>query len=308
MGNKVIVTPSSFGKCGNLPLELLKNENYEMILNPFGRKMTAEEVMTLGKECVGIIAGVEPLNSKVLKSLSSLRCISRVGVGIDNIDLVCAKELGIVVKNTPDGPTRAVAELTIGLIIDVLRKISYRDREIRKGNWPKEMGVLLQGKKVGILGIGRIGRTVAELLVPFGCEVLCCDINPDVKWCNKYKIPLLPLEDLLKQSDVICVHAACAADEMPLLGKKELEMMKKGVFLINMSRGGVVDEKALYHALKTNRLGGAALDVFCKEPYSGPFTELDNVVLTPHIGSYAKEARLEMEVQAVQNLLDVIKK
>ena len=306
MSRKIIITPSSFGKCGNHPLELLKKEKYDIILNPFGRKMTADEVVELGKDCIGIIAGVEPLNATVLTSLSSLRCISRVGVGIDNIDLQCAKERGIVVKNTPDGPTRAEAELTIGLIFDVLRKISYRDRLIRKGNWNKEMGYLLQGKKVGIIGLGRIGKKVAELLLALDVEVSGTDVNPDLNWCKMKKIPLLSLNELLSKSDIICIHASCLSENMPLIGKKELDMIKRGSFLINLSRGGIVDEDALYDALKNNSLSSAALDVFNQEPYSGPLTKLDNIVLTSHIGSYAKESRLNMEVQAVKNLLDVI--
>ena len=145
-------------------LELLEKEGCKVILNPFGRIMTPEEVTELGKSCLGIIASVEPLNAKVLESLPSLRCISRCGVGTDNIDLDKANELGITVRNTPDGPTRAAAELTVGVIFDLLRKISHCDREIRKGNWYKAMGNLLLNKRVGVLGLGRIGRMVAELL------------------------------------------------------------------------------------------------------------------------------------------------
>lgn len=307
MVKKVIITPSSFGKCGDAPIQLLKDENYEIILNPFGRKMTPDEVIELGKDCVGIIAGVESLNSRVLKSLSSLRCISRVGVGIDNIDLKFAKERGIVIKNTPDGPTRAVAELTIGLIFDVLRKISYRDREIRKGNWNKEMGYLLKGKAVGIIGLGRIGKTVADILLLLGAKVSGTDINPDIDWCKKKKILLLNLEEILQESDIISIHVSYSSKNMPLIGKKEIEIMKREAILINLSRGEVIDEDAVYDALKNNRIAGAAFDVFDKEPYSGPLTKLDNVVLTSHVGSYAKESRLDMEIKSVRNLLNVLK-
>ena len=308
MPKKIIITPSSFGECGNQPLELLKKQHYEIILNPFHRKMTPEEVMELGKDCIGIIAGVESLNEKVLRSLPSLRCISRVGVGIDTIDTKCAQELNIIIKNTPDGPTRAVAELTIGLIFDVLRKISYRDRLIRNGVWNKEMGSLLEDKKIGIIGLGRIGRMVAELLLALGADILGNDIQPDQEWCKRKKIRLLSLHELLAQSDIVCIHVSLSSKSTPLLGKRELESMKSDSFLINISRGNAVDEEALYHVLKNNHLSGAALDVFSSEPYKGPLTTLDNIVLTPHIGSYAKESRLEMEIQSVKNLLDALKK
>lgn len=304
MQNKVLVSPSTFGTCGKQPVELLEKENFEIILNPFGRKMTSDEVINLGRDCIGIIAGVESLNAKVLEFLPSLRCISRCGVGIENIDLEKAKELDITVRNTPEGPTRAVAELTIGVIFDLLRNISYCDREIRKGNWNKGMGNLLQNKKVGILGLGRIGRKVAELLLKLDAEVLGTDINPDMSWLEVNKVSLLSLEELLRESDILCIHISNSKDSKHLIGKKEIESMKRGTCLINLSRGGIVDEEVLYQVLKSNHLAGAALDVFEQEPYKGPLKELDNVVLTPHIGSYAKESRLKMEVQAVRNFLE----
>jgi len=223
---------------------------------------------------------------------------------MDNIDFKKIKELGVTVKNTPDGPTRAVAELTVGVIFDLLRKISFKDRQLRNGNWNKEMGSLLQDKKVGILGLGRIGRTVAELLVGLGAKVAGTDIKPDVKWLEINKVPLLALEELIKESDILCIHISYSKDSRHIIGKKEIESMKEGTYLVNLSRGGIVDEDALCQALESNHLAGAALDVFEREPYTGPLRELDNVVLTPHIGSYARVSRLEMEIQAVKNLLE----
>ena len=304
--NKILVSPTSFGKCGSQPLDLLEKNNYEVVLNPFGRKMTPDEIIKLGRDCVGIIAGVESLNVKVLESLPYLRCISRCGSGIDNVNLKKAEELNIVVKNTPYGPTRAVAELTIGLIFDVLRQISSRDRSIRNGKWNKEMGFLLRDKIVGVLGLGRIGRNVAELLLKLDTNVIGSDINPDKEWLKKTKIPLFSFDELIKKSDVLCIHVS-SSDDKYLIGKKELNSMKKDSYIVNLSRGGIVDEKALYDVLKNKHLAGAAIDVFQQEPYTGPLTELDNIILTPHVGSYAKESRLEMEIEAVQNLLDVIK-
>jgi D-3-phosphoglycerate dehydrogenase len=305
---RILISPTSYGKCGIQPLELLKERNYEIILNPFGRKMTSDEVIKFGKDCIGIIAGVEPLDARVLQSLSSLRCISRCGVGIDNIDLCKAEELGIIVKNTPDGPTRAVAELAIGVILDILRRISLRDRELRRGNWNKKMGCLLQNKKVGILGLGRIGRAVAELLLGLGADVAGTDNNPSIKWHKTHNVPLLGLEELLRESDIVCIHISYAENNRHLIGKKEIKLMKKGAYIINLSRGGIVDEDALYQALNGGRLSGAAVDVFEQEPYTGPLTELSNIVLTPHIGSYARESRLKMEIEAVNNLLGVLEK
>ena len=304
--NKILISPTSFGKCGMQPLEILKN-NYEVVLNPFGRKMTPDEIIKHGRDCVGIIAGVELLDDTVLESLPNLRCISRCGSGIDNVDMKKAKELNIIVKNTPYGPTRAVAELTIGLIFDVLRQISLRDRSIRKGEWNKKMGFLLKDKTVGVLGLGRIGRTTAELLLKLDAKVIGSDINPDKEWLKKTKIPLFSFNDLIKKSDILCIHVSSPGDKY-LIGKKELGSMKKGSYIVNLSRGGVVDEKALYNALKNKHLAGAAVDVFEQEPYKGSLIKLDNIVITPHIGSYAKESRLKMEIETVENLLDVLRK
>lgn len=304
---KILISPSSFGKCGREPIDLLEKNNFKMINNPYGRKLTSEEVIDIGKDCIGIIAGVEPLNASVLESFAKLKCISRCGSGMDNVDLKKADDLGIIVKNTPLGPTRAVAELTVGLVFDVLRQISLRDRFIRKGEWYKKMGFLLKDKKIGILGLGQIGKSVAEILIKLDAEVYGFDIKPDEEWVKKTKIKLLSFEELIKTCDILSIHISFSADNKYLIGEKEINKMKKTSFLINVSRGGIVDEKALYNALKNREIFGAAVDVFEKEPYNGPLTKLDNIVLTSHVGSYAKEARLQMELDSVKNLLKVLK-
>lgn len=307
MKDKILVSSASFGKYGRRPQQLLEEAGYEVVLNNLGRQMTPEEVIEFGRDCIGIVASVEPLNARVLESLPRLRCVSRLGVGIDNIDLDKARELGIVIRNTPDAPTRAVAELAVGLVFDVLRNISHCDREMRQGRWYKYMGNLLHQKKVGILGLGRIGRLVAEMLQKLGAEVAGADIKPDREWAEANGIVLMSMTELLRESDIICLHISYAEDNYHIIGSKELESMKKGAYLVNLSRGGIVDEDALYRALKSKHLTAAAIDVFEHEPYSGPLTELDNMVLTPHYGSNAVEARLDMEMQAVRNLIESLK-
>jgi len=302
---KILISPSSFGICGDEPLELLRQKGYQPVLNPFGRKLAPPEIIELGKGCRGIIAGVEELDGTVLETLVGLRCVSRCGVGTDNVDLAKARELGITVMNTPEAPTRAVAELTVGVILDLLRNISRSDREMRRGNWYKGMGSLLFRKQVGILGLGRIGRAVAEMLAGLGAEVSGSDVKPDTKWLKSRRLKLMSTEDLLEKSDILTIHISYSGEGC-LIGVKELASMKPGAYLINLSRGGIVDEAALYRALKEGRLAGAALDVFAEEPYTGPLKELNNVVLTPHLGSYARETRLAMETQAVENLIKAL--
>lgn len=298
---KIATTTTSFAKFDNQPLQLLKDSGFEILLNPYGRKLDGGDVVELAEDAIGIIAGTEPLDRAVLEKLPLLKVISRCGVGMDNVDLEAATQLNIKVFNTPFGPTLAVAELTVGLILDLLRKVTMMDREMRAGVWEKRMGNLLSGKRVGIIGFGRIGQKTGKLLRAFGCEIGCYD-NLRIRGLEDLGIKRLEMDELLKESDIVIVHVS-GKYEKPLLGAKEIDMMKNGAWLVNVARGGVVDEEALFNALKDERLAGAALDVFEKEPYDGPLKELDNVILTPHIGSYAKEARVEMEIQAAKNLI-----
>lgn len=307
MKPKVLTSPSSMGQVGSEPFDLLKEHGYEIINNPFGRKLTEDEVIELAKDCIGIVAGVEPLTPRVMDALPILRCISRVGVGMDSVDLDYAQKKGITVTNTPDGPTRGVAELTLALTLSLLRKIPQADANMKNRIWKKQIGNLFLGKKIGIIGLGRIGRTVAELFKALGNTVSGYDLYPDLDWAKSHDVEVLDLESVLSNSDIITLHVPGNSDGSPMLGKNEISKIKSGAFLINVARGGVVDESALLEALKHDHLAGAAIDVFSEEPYSGPFCDLDNVVLTPHLGSYAKEGKLQMEIDAVQNLIDVLK-
>lgn len=302
--DKILISPSSFGECSGEPISMLKEAGLEVVLNPYKRRLTSDEVLVLAKDCIGIIAGVENLDGNTLSRLRNLRVISRVGVGLENIDLKAADELGIIIKNTPQAPAQAVAELTVGLILNLLRHISLQDRLIHNKRWEKKMGCLLSGKTIGIIGIGRIGKKVAQLLKGMAAKIVVYDLKPDRNWAAKHKIKILPFNDLLSINDIITIHVSSGNT---LLGSEEIKMMKKGAYLVNVSRGEVVEENALYNALKSGWLSGAALDVFSDEPYSGPLAELDNVILTPHIGSYARESRIKMECEAARNLLAALK-
>lgn len=303
---KVLVSTSSFGRYDSRPLGLLKKRGFEVVLNNYGRTLKAEEVIGLAKDCHGIIAGTEPLTAEVLKNLPLLKAISRVGVGLDNVDMKAAEQRGIAVKSTPHAPTQAVAELTLGLILNVMRKIGSMDRVVRSGKWNREMGWLLLGKTVGIIGLGRIGKRVVELLKPFGVEILASEPKPDKKWMRQNKVRLTSLEELLRGSDIVTLHIPYTEQTRNLINAERLKIMKRGAILINTSRGGLVDEDALYQSLKNEHLGGAALDTLEKEPYTGALTKLENVVLTPHIGSHAMEARIRMETEAVENLISAL--
>jgi D-3-phosphoglycerate dehydrogenase len=304
---KILISPTTFGECGPEPLALLQQHGLSIVQNTLGRRLTEAEVIELGLDCIGMIAGVEPLNSHVLEHLPQLKCIVRCGVGMENVDLQAAERMGITVRNTPDGPTRAVAEFTLGLMLSLLRKIPQANENFHKGLWKKETGLLLHQKTVGIVGLGRIGRMVTDLLEPFGCRLIGYDPFPDQAWLKAHSISLCSFEQLLKDSDLITLHAAHPADAAPLLAVKEFKWIHQGAWILNLSRGNLIDESALYESLLSGHLAGAALDVFTQEPYQGPFTKLPNVIGTPHLGSYAKEAKLAMEIESVRQLIDVLK-
>lgn len=295
----VVCSTSSFGVEAPQALVRLQAAGHEVILNPFGRRLTEGEIADLLRRHapVGLLAGTEPISRHVLEAAGpQLRTVARVGVGWDNVDLAAADALGISVSRTEGVLNDAVAELALGMLLDVLRKISAQDRQIRNGAWKKNTGRLLSGKTVGIIGFGAIGRRFGELCRAFGCRILFND--PAVSVCGW--AAAAALDDLLVVADVVSLHVSGTAR---LLGATELARCKRGAVIVNTARGGLVDEQALAEALAVGTLGGAALDVFAQEPYAGPLSTFENVVMTPHIGSYAVEARVRMEEMAVDHLL-----
>jgi D-3-phosphoglycerate dehydrogenase len=303
MTSKILLGPSSFAETDKTPLIRLQEAGYEVIDNPYKRKLTKAELFELlTPDVIGIIAGLEPLDREVLQR-SRLKVVSRVGSGMSNVDQQAARELGIAVRSTPNGPTEAVAELAIGALLSLLRMIPLMDRALHAGKWDKRIGVQLEGKTVAIVGYGRIGRRVAELLAPFRTRLLVVD--PFLEQGAVPGVELLSLDEVLPLADIVSLHSS---GEACLLGEREFSLLKKGAFLLNVARGGLVAEAALIAALDSGTVAGAWFDTFGAEPYSGPLCGRDNVVLTPHVGSYTLECRQGMENEAVDNLLGVLGK
>ncbi len=305
---KVLITPRSFEKIKDKFEEIFRKENIEVITNPFGRVLTEEEMKELVKDVDGLIVGIDPVTSEVLKSANKLRVISKYGVGVDNIDLEASKRRNIIVTNTPGANSNAVAELTVGLIINVLRKINLSDKKTREGNWDRFIGNELSEKTLGVIGTGSIGKRVVELLRGFNLRVLCFDKYPDYEWALREKVFYVTLQELLEKSDVITIHVPLTNETYHMISERELNMLKRNAVIINTSRGGIVDEKALYNFLKEGRILGAGLDVFEKEPpIDSPLLKLDNVVVTSHIGAHTEEAVINMARIAVENLVLALK-
>lgn len=273
--------------------------------NPFSRKLTESEAQSIlgSVNPDGLIAGVEPLTRAVLGAAPALRVVSRCGVGTDNIDLAAAEEMGIEIRTTPDAPVDSVAELTVGLILSMLRFIPQNDHRVRAGDWKGPKGNLLRGKCVAIIGCGRIGTAVAKLLQPFGVSI----VGHDPFLASHDLIELLSMTEALSRADIVSLHVALSDDTRRLINHERIEFMKHGSWLVNTARGGLVDHSAIEQALRSGHLAGAALDVFDEEPYYGPLSELHNTVLVPHIGASAIEAREQMERQAIKNAIVVVR-
>lgn len=303
MTARILVALSTFAEHDDAPLALLREAGAEHVLNSLGRRLTRDEIVALGADCAGIIAGVEPYDEEVLEKLPRLKCISRCGVGTDNIALEAADRRGIVVRTTPEVVATPVAEQTIGMILDLLRNLSYYTALMKERRWERVDGRLLAGKLVGVVGLGRVGRRVAEMLTHLGARVCGCDLNPDLAWAQQTEVEVVDIDNLLSRADVVTLHLSALPDAPFCLDERALGRMKRGALLVNTSRGRFVDEAALYRALREKRVGGAALDVFSEEPYSGELCDLDNVVLTPHVSAFTVESRAAMELQATENLL-----
>lgn len=304
MGQRTIAITTSNFDMANPLLDEFKTQGWEVVRSEFGRRLTEEEVSTLlaDNAVVGMVAGVEPLTDSVFAANPSLRVVSRCGTGFDSVDRSAAESRGIVCVNTPNAPAAAVSELTLGLILAVLRRIAEVDRDLRVGGWQALMGSLLAKRTVGIIGMGRVGRRVADLVSAFGADVIYYDPHVATAEYDRASSP----EDLASRVNILTVHIPLTDSTRNIVNAAVMHALPDQAILINAARGGVVDEASVIAALEAGRLEGAAFDVFEQEPYRGPLIDFDNVVLTSHMGSYAREARQLMESEALQNLLNAL--
>ena len=300
---QIYISTTSFGENSSDPIKMLEDCKYEIKYNELSRKLSEIELIKFAGCATGIIAGTETYSKEVLNKLSSLKVISRLGVGMDNVNLKITGEKGIKVFKTNSNPAQAVAELTLGLIIDVSRGISLQNNNMKNGTWDKKTGNILEGKTLGIIGLGEIGKTLVNLVTGLNLKILAFDIKHDDKYVKGNRVIYCGINEILRKSDIVSLHLNLTNNTRHLMNEQRINFMKPGSILINTSRGEIIDEEALYVVLKNKKLLGAGLDVYNNEPYSGPLTKLENVVLTPHIGSYAKEIRTQMEIEAAENLI-----
>jgi D-3-phosphoglycerate dehydrogenase len=275
-------------------------------INPFDRVLEKAELKQYLKDVEGTVLGGDQCDREVINAAKRLKVIGRHGVGYDNVDLEAATENGIVVTYTPDVNTNAVAEHTMALFLSLVRKIPFADASMRAFRWEglKFVGNELAQKKLGIIGLGRIGCEVAKRASAFGMKVVCFDKYQSPEVAKKLGVVDVAFHQLLAESDIISIHTALTEETRGMLGSHEIDLMKRSAYLVNTARGAIVDGKALREALQRKRIAGAALDVFDKEPLerSDPLLKLENVILTPHIGAYTMEAIRKMDVMVAEDV------
>jgi len=304
---KIMVTPRSFSSTSDKPKNLLEEKYSNIDYNDTGKPYSKEVMKEKIKNVDGIIIGIDPLDEEVLKEAKDLKIISKYGVGTDNIDLDYASKNNIVVTNTPNANNNAVADLAFGLMITLARRIVEADYRTKSDEWGKIIGSAVNNKVLGVIGLGKIGKEVVKRAQGFNMEVMVYDIEEDEEFKEKYGVEYVSKEDLLKKADFISIHTPLTPQTKDLITKRELEMMKETSFLVNTSRGGIVNEEDLYYALKENLIKGAAFDAFVNEPpEDSPLKELDNIIMTSHMGAYTVEAIEKMGVDAVKNLIAVL--
>jgi D-3-phosphoglycerate dehydrogenase len=306
---RVLVTPTSYANDDPELRTELEAAVGEVIYNPTGRPLSSTELAELLPGCHGFIAGLDTIDRTALQAADQLRVIARYGAGVDRVDLEAAKERGIIVTNTPGANSISVAELTVGLILALARMIPVANAATKAGEWPRLSGVSLEGKAVGLLGLGSIGRQVARRLAGFDCIIMAYDPVADQAFAKRHDVKLLPREELIQGADFLSLHVPALPETRGMVSESFLSQMKPGAFLINTARGELIDETALLAALRSGHLRGAALDAFAKEPPGpdNPLFALPQVIATPHTGAHTDGATNAMGWGALRDCLAVLR-
>ena len=301
---KVLITTVPFGKENRMPLDLLEMHNIEYVINPLNKKLTEDDLVGLISDYDVIIAGTEKITDKVMTKGDNVKFISRVGIGLDSVDLLAAERHGIIVSYTPDAPAPAVADLTMGLMYSLLRKVHEANIQLHQGNWHRYFGKRLADCSIGLIGAGRVGSLVLKNLQSLGCKrILYYDKKVRFKEENNEQVVFSDKEEIYKMSDIISLHIPLDIETKNMITIKEMRLMKKNSFLINTARGGIINERDLCIALQEKLIAGAAIDAFEDEPYSGELVKHDNCILTAHMGSMTADCRARMEIEATEEAI-----
>jgi D-3-phosphoglycerate dehydrogenase len=308
LNGRILVTARSFRKAEGPHKQILRDAGYELVESPNDQPMKAGELRPWLMDVDGAILGLDVVDAESLGMASRLRVISRYGVGVDSVDIPAATQRGVVVTITPGANAISVAELTVALLFSLARSIPYHDRVAKAGQWSRVAGMELTGATIGLLGLGRIGREVAQRCRGLGMRVISYDPLVSAEQMSALGCDPCTVDELLAQSDVVSLHLPLTAQTRMIIDAAALAKMRPDAYLINTARGGLVDEEALYDALKAKRLAGAACDVFAQEPPdSGGLVSLDNFIAAPHIGSATEQTTRRMGLMAAENALAVLR-
>lgn len=305
----VFITTRSFGSTSDDAVNLLKDKGYN-IVRLKGDRPTIESILNerIG-EADGIIAGLENYSAELLEKATNLKIISRYGVGYNNVDLEAAKNQNIAVTITPGTNGDSVADMAMALMLACARGITFMDRSIKSGEEKSFLGVELSGKTVGIVGPGSIGKKVISRCKGFNMNVVAYSRHPDATYAESAGISYVDLDTLIKESDFISIHTPLSSETKNLFGVNEFDMMKSTAVIVNTSRGGIIDEDALYDALKEGKIKAAGLDVVASDkPSQSKLKELDNCILTPHKAGSTADSVSKMSMMATENLIEYLEK
>jgi D-3-phosphoglycerate dehydrogenase / 2-oxoglutarate reductase len=300
----VLITTVPFGDKSREPIDLLEAAGIPYLINPIGRKLQEDELAEMVTDFDIMIAGTEQITEKVMARAKKLRLISRVGIGLDSVDLLAAEKRGVKVSYTPDAPAPAVAELTIGLVFSLLRSLHVANAQMHRGEWHRHFGRRISEVVFGVIGIGRIGGRVLEQLSVLGAKhILFNDINSKIRFPQQSNIKYAEKDSIYREADVISLHVPLTKDTDNMIRREHLLAMKRNAILINTARGGIINEQDLADILIEGHLSGAAVDVFTQEPYIGRLTEIERCLLTSHMGSMSIDCRTNMELEATMEAI-----
>ncbi|MDD5629033.1 MAG: phosphoglycerate dehydrogenase [Elusimicrobia bacterium] len=302
MTMRIAVTTQTFGRNPVLRKELLKLFP-DCVFNEHWSHPTQAELARLLQDCDGAVVGLEPVGEKLICRLPRLKIVSKYGVGLDNLDLAALARHDVTVGWTPGLNRLSVAEMTLGMMLALLRHVVSTCHKLKCGCWEKAVGSELTGKTVGIIGLGHVGKEVARLLQPFHCRILVNDILDQSAYCRKNKLIGATKGRIWKEADLVTLHTPLTPRTRGLVGRKVLSRMKKTAYLINTARGPIVDPHALKWALTKGAIAGAALDVYCEEPPTDQdLLNLPHLICTPHRAGSSREAVLAMGRSAIAHL------
>lgn len=306
---KVFITPRSFASFSKEPLEILKQAGIEVVLNPTGSILNEDEMKEYVKDIDGIIVGVDPLNEAVLSNANKLVSIAKYGVGVDNIDLKVAKQRAMDVTITQGANANAVADYSFTLLLAVARRLAEIDEGCKRGDWSKKVGLDIWGKKIGIIGLGAIGRGMVQRARGFQMEVYANDIHEDKAFNEEHNIHFCDLDTIYKECDFISIHLPLSKDTKHMIDKNALLKMQEHAIIINTARGSIIKEDDLYDALKNQTIYGAGLDVFEHEPATkSKLLTLNNVIVGSHCAASSQGAVDEMSRMAALNTVATLRK